>query len=252
MATVIKRTQVRIAGDKEEMGREAAIQAADALASAIEARGEAAVIFATGASQFEMLDSLMGQPVPWERVTAFHLDEYVGLSADHGASFRRYLRERVESRVTLKTFHYLEADRDDPGAVCQEMSDFISEATIDVALVGVGENGHLAFNDPPADFNANEPYLVVALDEACRRQQVGEGWFDSIEQVPKEAISMSVPEIMRARTIICTCPDERKAAAVKGALEGPVTPEVPASILRTHGDCRFFLDRASAGQLEYY
>jgi glucosamine-6-phosphate deaminase len=242
--------KLEIADDKQELGARAASAGAERIRAALDARGEAFIILATGASQFEMLDALTRERgIDWPRVTAFHLDEYVGLSVDHPASFRRYLKERFVDRVPmpLRAFHYIQGDQD-PQTERERLGRSIG--AIDVAFVGIGENGHLAFNDPPADFDTEEPYLVVELDEACRRQQLGEGWFDSLDQVPRRAISMSIRQIMRSRTIICTVPDQRKARAVRDALQGPVTPEVPASILKRHPDCRVFLDRPAASLLE--
>jgi glucosamine-6-phosphate deaminase len=202
---------------------------------------------ATGASQFEMLDKLAEADLPWNKLTGFHLDEYVGLSINHEASFRKYLWERFVSRLPLPlaAFHFLDGEVD-AGAECRRASELIEQTSIDVAFVGIGENGHLAFNDPPADFDTEQPYLIVDLDEACRQQQFGEGWFPDLDSVPRQAISMSVRQIMKSDAIVCTVPDERKAEAVKNATQGPVTPEVPASILQEHPDCRLFLDAAAA------
>jgi glucosamine-6-phosphate deaminase len=198
-----------------------------------------------------MLESLVGEPgIAWNHVTVFHLDEYVGLPITHPASFRKYLWERFASRLPLppRAFHFIDGEGS-PAAECARLAELIRPVTIDVAFIGIGENGHVAFNDPPADFQTEEPYLVVELDEACRRQQHGEGWFESMDEVPREAISMSVRQIMASRSIICTVPDERKAAAVRDAVEGNITPEVPASILQEHPDCDLFLDPAAASRL---
>jgi glucosamine-6-phosphate deaminase len=213
----------------------------------LEAKGSASFIVATGASQFEMLDKLAEADLPWNKLTGFHLDEYVGLSINHEASFRKYLWERFVSRLPLPlaAFHFLDGEVD-ADAECRRASELIEQTSIDVAFVGIGENGHLAFNDPPADFDTEQPYLIVDLDEACRQQQFGEGWFPDLDSVPRQAISMSVRRIMKSDAIVCTVPDERKAEAVKNATQGPVTPEVPASILQEHPDCRLFLDAAAA------
>lgn len=243
--------QVRVFETKAEMARQAADEGAAAIRAALEERGAARIVVATGASQFEMLDRLVGEPdLDWSRVTAFHLDEYIGLPSTHPASFRRYLKERLVDRlpVPLAAFHYI-AGEGDPERECERLGALISDGPTDVAFVGIGENGHLAFNDPPADFDTDRPYLVAQLDEACRRQQLGEGWFASLEDVPPRAISMSVRQIMKAEIIICTVPDERKSMAVRGAVEGPVTPDVPASILQRHPDCRMFLDAPAAALL---
>jgi glucosamine-6-phosphate deaminase len=235
----------------EAMGSAAAQAGAAVIRKALDERGEASIIVATGTSQFEVLSRLAeAEGIAWDRVRGFHLDEYVGIPATHGASFRKYLRERFVSRlpVPMRSFCYLDGEGDCE-AECARAGALISEHPVDVAFVGIGENGHLAFNDPPADFVTEEPYLMVELDEACRRQQLGEGWFSSFEEVPKRAISMSIRQIMKSGTIICSVPDERKAEAVMRAVQGLVTPEVPASILQEHGDCRLILDAAAASRL---
>ncbi|MDB4587059.1 glucosamine-6-phosphate deaminase, partial [Akkermansiaceae bacterium] len=188
--------------------------------------------------------------IDWTQVTIFHLDEYVGLSIEHPASFRKYLKERFENQLPspVRAFHYINAE-DDPEAECDRVGSLIAETPIDVAFVGIGENGHLAFNDPPADFEIEKPYLVVNLDEACRQQQFGEGWFANLEAVPEKAISMSVRQIMKSGSIICTVPDERKAKAVRNSLEGEVSPGVPASILQEHEDCGLYIDELAASLL---
>jgi glucosamine-6-phosphate deaminase len=243
--------QLHIFESKEAMGAAAAHKAVADLQSAITARGEANLILATGMSQFEMLESLVAQEVDWSRVTAFHLDEYIGLPESHPASFRKYLRERFVDQVPgLKQFHFVDGSADDPAAECRRLGDLIRGRTIDVACIGIGENGHLAFNDPPADFETEEPYIIVNLDEACRRQQLGEGWFPSLEAVPERAISMSIRQIMKSQAIICTVPDARKAEAVQKAVEGPVTPDLPSSILQRHPRCDLYLDASSATLLE--
>jgi glucosamine-6-phosphate deaminase len=194
--------KVEIFENKRELGETAARDAAALINEAIASRGIAYVIAATGMSQFEFLDALILHDIDWERVEFFHLDEYVGLSETHPASFRRYLSERIINRVHPKTFHLIDGESADPQAECRRVGELISRHTIDVAFVGIGENGHLAFNDPPADFETEEPYLVVTLDEACRRQQLGEGWFNSLEEVPAQAISMSIQQILKARHVL--------------------------------------------------
>jgi glucosamine-6-phosphate deaminase len=174
----------------------------------------------------------------------FHLDEYVGLSIDHPASFRRYLLERLINKVGIGRYHLLDGEGD-PERVSQQVGDVLVERPIDLAFVGIGENGHLAFNDPPADFTTERPYLIVTLNDACRRQQVGEGWFRSIEEVPKQAISMSVRQILKSSEIIAIVPDARKAAAVKACVEGPVSAMAPASILQSHKNTTLYLDHDS-------
>lgn len=233
--------------NKEDMGAAAAGAGIAKLKEVLADKGSASIIVATGVSQFDILAILAKSDLPWNKITAFHLDEYVGLPITHGASFRKYLWERFVTQLPLPpvAFHFLDGEGD-VEAECERVSELISACAIDVAFVGVGENGHLAFNDPPADFETEKPYLVVDLDDACRRQQLGEGWFPDFESVPSRAISMSIRQIMKSDTIICTVPDERKAEAVKNATQGPVTPEVPASILQDHPNCRMFLDTASA------
>jgi glucosamine-6-phosphate deaminase len=232
------------------MGAQAARTGADRIREALERNDAATIILATGASQFDMLDALVREDVDWPRVTVFHLDEYIGLPRTHPASFRRYLKERFVDRLPqpVRRFHFIEAD-DDPETECARLAALIEPVTVDVAFIGIGENGHLAFNDPPADFETHRSYRVADLDEACRCQQLGEGWFPTLDAVPRQAITMSIPRLMVARTIVCTVPDSRKAEAVRGAVEGSVTPDVPASILQRHGDCRLFLDPPAAARL---
>ena len=240
----------KVFDDKAALGRSAAADAAASLRGAIQANGTARIIAATGASQFEFLAALSSDTgIDWKKVEMFHLDEYVGLAIDHPASFRRYLLERLIRKTGIERAHLLDGERD-PRQVCREVSAEIVKAPIDVAFVGIGENGHLAFNDPPADFQTEEPYIVVRLDEACRRQQVGEGWFESFDHVPTHALSMSIRQILKARKILCIVPDARKAVAVKACLEGKVDPMAPASILQTHSDTTIYLDRESAKLLE--
>ncbi|HVU24173.1 MAG TPA: glucosamine-6-phosphate deaminase [Opitutus sp.] len=244
--------KITVSADRTRSGAAAARLGAAGIRAAIEARGAANIIVATGASQFETLDALVGEAdIAWDRVTAFHLDEYVGLPITHPASFRAYLWKRFHQRLPrpLRAFHYIAGDAD-PAAECRRISALIAQSPVDVCFAGIGENGHLAFNDPPADFETREPYLVVNLDAACRRQQFGEGWFPTLDAVPGQAISMSIRQILASRTIIITAPDERKAVAVQRSLEGPVTNQVPSSILQQHADTHVFLDPASASRLQ--
>ena len=241
---------IRTFDDSPSLGRHAAAEAAAAIHDAVAARGTARIIAATGASQFHFLQHLTATAgVPWEQVELFHLDEYLGLPESHPASFRRYLHQRLIDPTGITRTHLLDGEGD-PELVCQAVGREIQAAPVDVAFVGIGENAHLAFNDPPADFDTREAYLVVTLDEACRRQQVGEGWFASLADVPGRAISMSVSQMLAARKILCIVPDRRKAEAVRASVQGPVTPRVPASILQTHADTVLFLDRESASLLE--
>jgi glucosamine-6-phosphate deaminase len=243
--------QIRVFDTKQELGRAAAERAAAAIGAAIARGGEARVIAATGASQFEFLGALTATPgIDWGRVEMFHLDEYVGLPDTHPASFRRYLRERIVEQVHPRAFHFLAGDEPDPLAECGRVGSLLARAPIDVAFVGIGENGHLAFNDPPADFETEEPYIVVDLDEACRRQQLGEGWFPTLDDVPRRAISMSIRQILESREILCIVPDARKAQAVRDCLQGEVSPLHPSSILQTHPAATIYLDRASSALLK--
>ena len=242
---------VEVFDSKRELGAAAARDASAIIRAAVDERGEARVVAATGASQFEFLDALVGeQGIDWGRVVFFHLDEYVSLPESHPASFRKYLRERLAGRVRAGAFHFIDGEAPDPRAECRRLGELISRREVDVAFVGIGENGHLAFNDPPADFETEEPYLVVNLDEACRRQQVGEGWFASLEEVPGRAISMSIRQILKARRVICVVPDARKARAVRDCVESAVSPLRPASALRRHPGATVYLDRESAALLK--
>jgi len=239
----------KIFEDKNLLARAAAEHAARSLSAALQEKKTARIIAATGTSQFEFLDFLTRmEGIDWPRVEMFHLDEYVGLPLSHPASFRKYLLERLINKIGLKKYHFLDGEAD-PTDTASKIGKELSAAPIDVAFVGIGENGHLAFNDPPADFETEKPYIVVELDEACRRQQVGEGWFTKIEDVPKRAISMSVNQILKVREIIAIVPDARKAAAVKACLEGEISPTAPASILRRHTNTTLYLDRNSASML---
>ena len=215
----------------------------------IAARGFARIIAATGVSQIEFLDELARSPdIEWSRVEMFHLDEYVGIPIDHPASFRRYLLDRFINKAGITQYHLLNGERD-AVRVAEEAGRELAASPVDVAFVGIGENGHLAFNDPPADFETLQPYIIVTLDEGCRRQQVGEGWFATVADVPTEAISMSVQQILKSREIICVVPEARKANAVKACIDGEISPWAPASILRTHAATTVFLDDESAALL---
>jgi glucosamine-6-phosphate deaminase len=241
--------RVHMFPDGDALARAAAKDAASKVRAAIAASGRARIIAATGNSQLAFLDALTRTPeIDWSKVEMFHLDEYIGLRADHPASFRRYLLQRLIRPTGMTSVHLLEGEHN-PSDVCREVGREISAAPIDVAFVGIGENGHLAFNDPPADFDTEDPYLVVRLDEACRRQQVGEGWFASIDDVPERAMTMSIRQILKSRTILAVVPEARKAAAVRLCLEGDISPMAPASILRTHADTSLFLDAESSALL---
>jgi glucosamine-6-phosphate deaminase len=240
---------IKVFNDKREMAGVAAGQAASELRQAIKERGKVRIIAATGAAQFDFLEVLTSLPgIDWKQVEMFHLDEYIGIPATHAASFCRFLQERLIEKTGI-TNHFLLKGEQDPAEVIRRTSQALRGAPVDLAFVGIGENGHLAFNDPPADFETEEPYIVVALDEACRRQQLGEGWFATLDDVPQRAISMSVRQILKAKKILCIVPDARKARAVQACFDGKISPLAPASILRTHGDTTVFLDQHSAALL---
>jgi len=235
--------------DKKEMARVAADQAAFILRDTIQKQGKARLIAATGAAQFEFLEALTTLPaIDWKRVEMFHLDEYIGLPETHPASFCRFLKERLIQKTGMVHYHLLNGD-EDPAEVIRRTGEALQSEAIDVAFVGIGENGHLAFNDPPADFETEEPYIIVTLDEPCRRQQLGEGWFDSLADVPRRAISMTVRQILKTKQILCIVPDARKANAVKACFDGEISPLAPASILRTHPNTTVYLDKNSAALL---
>jgi glucosamine-6-phosphate deaminase len=236
--------------DSFRLGKAAGEAAAAAIKKLIAAKGNAHIILATGTSQFETLNHLIAdQGIDWSRVTMFHLDEYIGLPITAKASFRKYLKERFIDKVpSLKAAHLINAE-ENPVRECKRLGDLISKHEIDLALVGIGENGHLAFHDPPADFDTEDPYIIVDLDEACRKQQYNEGWFNTLETVPGQAISMSIKQIMKSKQIICSVPDSRKAGAVRNCLEGPISNQYPASILRDHENCSIYLDSDSAALL---
>jgi len=243
--------EVKVFPTKLEMGAAAAKAGADLIRQKLAASGEANIILATGASQFEMLAALVAETdIDWSKVNCFHLDEYVGISIEHPASFRRYLKERFVDQLSTppKSFHFIDGESD-ASAECNRLGKLIANVSIDVAFVGIGENGHLAFNDPPADFETEVPYLVVQLDDECRQQQFGEGWFESFDSVPETAVSMSVKQILKSQHIVCTVPDERKSTAVAAAVKGSVTNAVPASILQTHEQTVLFIDEPAASKM---
>jgi glucosamine-6-phosphate deaminase len=237
--------------DPQALGHAAADRGASVIKRAIADRGRADIVLATGASQFEMLAALCARTdIDWPRVTAFHLDEYIDLPETHPASFRKYLRERFLAHVpAIGALHFIDGNVADVASEIARLNALIGAQPIDIVFAGIGENGHLAFNDPPADFEVEDAFITVTLDEACRRQQMGEGWFPSVEAVPERAISMTIRQIMRGKTLILSVPGARKAVAVRDAVEGPVTPLCPASIVQKHGDCHLFLDPPSAQYL---
>jgi glucosamine-6-phosphate deaminase len=248
MNTVLQ-FKIEILADKYTLGQAAADHAARSLRRTLSDQGSARLVAATGASQFEFLDALTSVPnIDWSRVEVFHLDEYVGLPSTHPASFRKYLLERLIHKAGITRYHLLDGDGDPQGTV-RKIGAELQTKPVDILFAGIGENGHLAFNDPPADFQVADPYLIVDLDEACRQQQVNEGWFSKLTDVPRKAISMSVQQILHSREIIAAVPDTRKARAVKACLEGDISPMMPASILRTHPNTTIYLDTESAALL---
>ena len=238
-----------VAADPIAVGGLAGREAARLIKKAIAANGQANIILATGTSQFETLAQLIQEGIDWSKVVMFHLDEYIGLPESSPASFRKYLKERFLAKVPELKQYYLVNGEGDAAAECDRLGKVIKQHPIDVALVGIGENGHLGFNDPPADFETEKAFIVVGLDEDCRKQQFGEGWFETLAAVPRQAITMSIKQILRSKHIICSVPDSRKAVAVKNSLEGPVSNVNPASILQLHADCVCFLDKASSALL---
>ena len=241
--------KIIVVDNSSQLGMVAGSTAAQMIGYAIKKKGQANIILATGTSQFETLNNLITEDIDWSKVTMFHLDEYIGLPESSPASFRRYLKERFIQKVpTLKESHLVNGEADSDGE-CKRLNEIIKNTPIDLALVGIGENGHLGFNDPPADFETEAPFIVVDLDEKCRRQQYGEGWFKTISEVPRRAITMSIRQIMKSQQIVCSVPGSRKAEAVKDCFENPVSNLFPASILRTHQNCTCFLDKSSSALL---
>ena len=240
---------ISVIRDKRSLARTAAAQAGKSIESAIRQHGRARLIAATGAAQFEFLDELTANShIDWKSVELFHLDEYLGLPLAHPASFRKFLLDRLINKVGIERHHLINGEGD-PQKVIAELTAQIRVAPIDVAFVGIGENGHLAFNDPPADFETEEAYIVVELDEACRKQQLGEGWFSGLDEVPRRAISMTIRQVLKSKEIIAIVPDARKAQAVEKCFVGEISPLAPASILRTHLNTLVYLDKDSAALL---
>jgi glucosamine-6-phosphate deaminase len=240
---------LRVFDDKVSLGKAAAAQAASAIRFAIATQGRARVVAASAASQFEFLEALTVTPgIQWEQVELFHLDEYIGLTMTHPASFCKFLQERLIAKTGISNYHLLDGSRD-PIEVIRSVGNAITASPIDVAFLGIGENGHIAFNDPPADFDTEEPYIPVALDHACRLQQVAEGWFENLDDVPKQAISMSVRQVLKSKEILVVVPGPRKAQAIKSCFDGPISPMAPSSILRDHSNATVYLDRQSSALL---
>lgn len=244
--------KVEIHPSSKAAGLEAARAAAKAMAELAQSRGTVGVIFATGASQLAILDALTSLPgIPWNQVRGFHMDEYIGISQDHPASFRRYLRERLTAKVQMKEFFEIDGEAPDPEKTSREYAVKLSSSDPQLCLLGVGENGHLAFNDPMvADFQDPSDVKIVRLDEVCRNQQVKEGWFSTVEEVPERAITLTIPALFRVPRLIVSVPGRRKAKIVRSTLDGPLSTECPATILRTHPDVTMYLDPESAYELD--
>lgn len=246
----VDRLRVDVFDSALDLGRAAAEFVVLQLMAAIEKRGKARLILATGTSQFAFLNKFQQEVLDWSRIQVFHLDEYCGLPESHPASFRRYLRERILESVKPGKVHFLRGDAEPVSVELERYEKLLRAEPIDIACIGIGENGHIAFNDPPvADFNDPQLVKVVDLDEACRRQQLGEGWFPQLDDVPRQALSLTIPAILSSRTISCVVPEVRKANAIRDTLYGPITTRCPASILRTHPKARLFLDKASGSML---
>jgi glucosamine-6-phosphate deaminase len=241
---------VQVFPTRADMGRAAGEHAAKAIRAAIGARGSARVILASAPSQDETLATLVGAPLDWSRVTIFHMDEYLGLPADHPQTFRAYQRTKVLSRIQPAAFHGIAGESRDPGAECARYTALLRDAPIDVCCLGIGENGHLAFNDPPvADFADPAWVKVVELDLPCRQQQVNDACFPTLQAVPTHALTLTIPALMSALTLVCTVPGPRKAAAVRATIQDLITTACPATILRRHDDATLYLDTASAAEI---
>jgi glucosamine-6-phosphate deaminase len=239
---------INISSDATELGSRAGHFAALKLKKIIRESGCARLLLSTGSSQFETLESLLKENIEWERVEVFHLDEYIGIDESHNASFRKYLKERFLRTIQVKKFHGVQTEGDIVENI-RLLTTELRKYPVDLALIGIGENGHIAFNDPPADFDSHEAYKIVNLDEKCRMQQVNEGWFRSLEDVPLKAVSMTPWQIMQSRIIISCVPHKVKAMAVRNTLSGSLTSMVPATLLKQHPDFNLYLDYNSASEI---
>jgi glucosamine-6-phosphate deaminase len=239
---------INISTDANGLGTSAARMAAFFLRKAVREKDEARMVLSTGSSQFETLTALLKEDIPWSKIEIFHLDEYIGLDITHKASFRKYLYERFINHISCRKFHEVDTGKD-PGDLIRDLTIEINRKPLDVGLIGIGENGHIAFNDPPADFDTRDSYIIVQLDERCRMQQVGEGWFERFEEVPEKAVSMSVWQIMQCKIIVSAVPHQVKADAVYNTLTGKLSNLVPATMLKQHHDFNLFLDKNSASKI---
>jgi glucosamine-6-phosphate deaminase len=249
-AGIPDRMRIKLFPDRTTLSQAAAEHAASCIRAAIAEHGGARIVAATATSQIEFLDALTGaSEIDWHEVEVFHLDEYLGLPISHPGSFRKMLLEQLVWKTGVSKYHLLDGDAPDPQEVARRVGRTLASRPVDIAFLGIGENGHIAFNDPPADFDTEEPYIIVNLDEACRQQQVGEAWFQVISQVPRQALSMSVRQILKACEIIAVVPDARKAPAIERCFRGEISPMAPASILQKHGKTTVYLDKNSASLL---
>jgi glucosamine-6-phosphate deaminase len=239
---------INISADALELGQHAAVLAAAKINGAIAEKGEARIMVSTGSSQFETLQSLLKEKVDWGKVDVFHLDEYIGLPVSHPASFRKYLYDRFINHIKVQSFHSVDVEGDIDKKIAS-LTREIRKNPIDLGLIGIGVNGHIAFNDPPADFSTREAYIIVNLDDVCRMQQVNEGWFASAGEVPAQAVSMTPWQIMQCKTIISCVPHKVKATAVKNTLINKLTEIVPASLLKQHTDFHLYIDKNSASEI---
>ncbi|MGB9678375.1 MAG: glucosamine-6-phosphate deaminase [Thermoanaerobacteraceae bacterium] len=240
---------IRIFKDAEELGKAAAQLSEKIINKAIQEKGYARIVLSTGLSQITLLNNLIKAKIDWNKVIMFHLDEYIGIDENHPASFRRYLKEKFVNKVTLKEVYFVKGENDINQQIA-ELSKAIKKEPIDLGFIGIGENGHIGFNDPPANFETKDSFIVVNLDNRCKQQQVNEGWFENIEDVPKQAITMSVYQILQCKTIISCVPYKVKAESIKNVIENDVTPIIPATILKSHDDFYLFLDEDSASLLD--
>ena len=241
--------QIHVHDNADLLGQHAADAAAMALKEIIAEQGYARIALSTGASQFPFISSFVTRDLPWEKIEMFHLDEYIGLPESHPASFRKYLKERFLQHVPQLQRYWLVDGEQNPQETVARLNEQISQKPVDLALIGIGENGHIAFNDPPADFENPDPYTIVNLDDACKQQQVNEGWFATLEDVPKQAISMTVQQILRSRRIISCVPHAAKAEAIRSTLDQPIDPKFPSTILKSHANWQLYLDKASSASI---
>ena len=239
---------ITISKNAAELGAAAARFAGAKLRDAIARNGEARLVLSTGRSQFETLEALLKEGIDWPKTEIFHLDEYIGLPVTHKASFRKYLKDRFVDFIECRKFHSVDTEGN-IGKLIAGLTDEIRKKPVDVGLIGIGENGHIAFNDPPADFATGDAFIVVTLNERCKRQQVGEGWFNSVDEVPEKAVSMTVWQIMQCRTIVSAVPHLVKAEAVHNTLTGGLSNMIPATMLKQHPDFNLFIDHNSGSKV---